>query len=622
MRVMDMHQVIVEYEVTGAQVLVLISQLEPVPEQEATIIIPVDNILCVSDEAWAKAKRKFDIIKPIIADRGNKQLTAQVAELHQINVATVYRWVHSYEQTNSVHALVELPKNGGKGKTRIDPELNQVIQEIITDEYLTTQKCNVKHVINLLHIKCTEKGLIPPADSTVRRRIKNISPEEKVRKRWSRKMAKEQFEPHRGPFPGADFPLAIVQIDHTPVDIILVDEVYRQPLERPFLTLAIDTFSRMVVGFYLSFDPVGAVAVGMCMAQAILPKETWLSSINVQGDWPCWGVPSVLHMDNAKEFRGKMLERACEKYGMRLEYRPVESPNWGGIIERMMKTSMQETHSLPGTTFSNVQDRKEYSSESKAAFTLKEFEQWFTTFLLKVYHKRVHKALNTSPFERYREGIFGAPGQLGTGLPAILYDELQVRLDFLPGEERTVQEYGVVIDHIYYYGDVLRPYINALEENYGKSQARRKFVFRRDPRDISHLYFLDPINNQYHRIPYRNRNYPAVSIWEYRQGLAKAKLKGKENVNSDEIFKAIAEMKQMGVAAVERTRKMNKTTHRMFKAKPTEISSLLPVHERATHTSQEASSSVNPGTSTKFEYTQEEGFVILPYDDIYDSALD
>jgi putative transposase len=35
-----------------------------------------------------------------------------------------------------------------------------------------------------------------------------------------------------GRFRGADFPLAIVQIDHTPMDVILVDDVDSQPIGR------------------------------------------------------------------------------------------------------------------------------------------------------------------------------------------------------------------------------------------------------------------------------------------------------------------------------------------------------------------------------------------------------
>jgi putative transposase len=36
-------------------------------------------------------------------------------------------------------------------------------------------------------------------------------------------------------------------------------------------------------------------------------------------------------LDNAKEFHGEMLRRACEQYGIALEYRPVAQPHLGGV---------------------------------------------------------------------------------------------------------------------------------------------------------------------------------------------------------------------------------------------------------------------------------------------------
>src|SRR5215471_20098288 len=45
---------------------------------------------------------------------------------------------------------------------------------------------------------------------------------------------------------------APVQIDHTEIDIIVVDELARTPLPgRPWLTLAIDVFSRVVTGLHV-----------------------------------------------------------------------------------------------------------------------------------------------------------------------------------------------------------------------------------------------------------------------------------------------------------------------------------------------------------------------------------
>jgi transposase InsO family protein len=78
-----------------------------------------------------------------------------------------------------------------------------------------------------------------------------------IEARIGAKEAREAAAIHRGPFQGAEFPLAIVQIDHTPLGIILVDETARMPIGRPWLTLAIDVFSRMVTGYDLTFDPPG-----------------------------------------------------------------------------------------------------------------------------------------------------------------------------------------------------------------------------------------------------------------------------------------------------------------------------------------------------------------------------
>ncbi len=617
LRIMDLDRVMGEYEATGARVSIPISQLEPIPSDETPVALPHDDLLCISDLAWEKAQQKFAIIQPILADRANKKLIKQVASSCEVSVPTIYRWLRAYRQTHSVQSLVEVPNTGGKGQVRLDPNVDAIIHEAIQSEYLTTQKKKVTKVLLEIQQQCRRAGLTAPGENTVRRRVQQLSEEEKVRLRWSKKMSKEQFEPMKNKFPGADYPLAVVQMDHTEVDIILVDEVYRQPVGRPSITMATDVFSRMVLGFYLSFDPPGSVSAGLCVAQSILPKETCLSNIGVQGDWPCWGLPTVLHLDNAKEFRGKMLERACEKYGIRLEFRPVKTPHWGGHVERLMRTFMEETHTLPGTTFSNTQDRKEYDSEKKAVLTLPEFEQWLTTFIINVYHKRIHKSLNTSPFERYREGIFGAPGQIGIGLPDRLYDELQIRLDFMPGYERTVQEYGVVIDHVYYYADVLRPYINSLEPGYGKNRAKRQFIFKRDPRDISYIYFLDPETKQYHRISYRNTGHPAISVWEFRQALAQVKLKGIEKVDDDSIFAAYDEMKKVALGAVERTRRMNKSNNRLVKGVPTDaLAILLPAPTSRKIKVSPVASEVDSSNRIQVEFSK-----IVPFDDIQDDAL-
>src|SRR5690606_5255406 len=44
-----------------------------------------------------------------------------------------------------------------------------------------------------------------------------------------------------------------VEIDHTPLDLILLDDELLVPLGRAYLTLLVDVFSGCIIGFHLGF---------------------------------------------------------------------------------------------------------------------------------------------------------------------------------------------------------------------------------------------------------------------------------------------------------------------------------------------------------------------------------
>jgi hypothetical protein len=77
-----------------------------------------------------------------------------------------------------------------------------------------------------------------------------------------------------------------------------------------------------------------------------------------------------------------------------------------------------------------------------------------------------------------------------SGLPPRPRDADRLRMDFMPFLERTIQDHGVVIDEVHYYHDALRRWIGAKKSK--APRGKRKFIFRRDPRDISVVWFYDP----------------------------------------------------------------------------------------------------------------------------------
>jgi transposase InsO family protein len=186
--------------------------------------------------------------------------------------------------------------------------------------------------------------------------------------------------------------LELVQIDHTVVDVVVVDELERRPIGRPWLTVVVDVATRVIMGYHLSLEPPSSTSVALALSHAVLRKDAYLQSLGVHETWPIYGVPTTIHLDNAKEFHSQALARGSREHGIELTYRPPGLPHYGGHIERLIGTLMGEIHLLPGTTFSSVADLGEYDSAKKSVMTLKELEQWLTLQICGVYHNSRHSA--------------------------------------------------------------------------------------------------------------------------------------------------------------------------------------------------------------------------------------
>lgn len=566
---------------TGHSAVLRIGDLRPITETSDLTAVSQDLDEIV-DEDWKIAQQRFAAINPLVNQLhiGRDQVEYRAKELN-IDPSTLYRWLKRYTAYESVMALIPQKRGWKEGKSRISFETEAIIEKVIRDFYLTPQRPTAKKAIIEVQRICAERGITAPNHMTIRARIGRITEKEHLRGRGFKEKARNQFSPAAGTFPNADYPLAVVQIDHTPADIILVDDIYRKPIGRPWITLAMDVHSRMVTGYYLSFDPPSETSVAMCVAHSMLPKEEWLLLHKVDTQWPVWGMPKTIHVDNGADFRSNNFQQSCLAYGINLEFRPVKQPRYGGHIERVLGTLLKEIHDLPGTTFSSIKDREGYDSDKHAVMTKSEFESWLVTLICKVYHQRLHTSIGMTPLKKWEIGIFGNNETPGVGVPPRTADRHTVLLDFLPSFRRTVQTFGVTIDGMSYYAESLRPWINAKNSETGK---KLELVFRRDPRDISTLWFFDPTLKQYYKIPFADQSLPPMSIWEYQQAKEKLKREGAHSVNEHEILRAITEMRAYVEEAQERTKKARRQAQRR-KEHEKKISPAAPLPEKpAKHT--------------------------------------
>ncbi|WP_423171256.1 Mu transposase C-terminal domain-containing protein [Stenotrophomonas maltophilia] len=496
----------------------------------------------LSEDDWREASRRMAELEPLMLPGATREQAESIARQFQVHVATIYRWVKEYKSTGSIASLVPAKPDGGRGKGRIDPLTEAIVSESISELYLTKQRLSVAKLMDSIAVRCRRAKVVPPHDSTVRRRIAQLADRLQVERRHGRKAAEDKYAARPGRFPNADYPGAVWQIDHTPLDVLIVDDVHRLHVGRPWLTVAIDVYTRCIAGFYLSLDPPSEVSVGMCMVHAILPKEGWLAELQVTANWPVYGKPHTVHADNGKEFRSSMITRAAEQHRFRMEWRKVKTPNWGGHVERLIGTFNLQMHALPGTTFSNISKRGEYAPHKEAVFTLAELEVYLTNYICNVYHQKQHSSTGRAPLKMYEHGLLGDGLVPGRGLPPIPRDPASLRLDFMPLIERTIQQYGVQLDKISYYDNVLNPWIRAKDRETGKP---RKFMFRRDPRDISVVYFLDPDTRRYYPLQYRNLQHPSMSLWELKEVKAQLVKEGRAEVDEALIFDTYERLSEM-----------------------------------------------------------------------------
>lgn len=519
------------------------------------------GVLSLPEEAWAQARMRSRIIAPLAAAQFIGHRAAdEAARALVLSRRQIYALVHRYRQgAGLVTDMARRQSSGGRGVVRLSKTVEQIIAEILKKRYLTCQKLSLAIVHRDVARACKLQELAAPARNTVARRIADLGTMA-VRRRREGPDAVRYLQSAGDVVPQALAPLEQVQIDHTVIDLIIVDEANRQPIGRPYLTVGIDDYSRCILGMVVTLEAPSAVSAGLCLAHGVCDKRPWLEGLGVDVAWPMSGKPRRLLLDNAAEFKSEALRRGCEQHGISLTHRPLGKPHYGGIIERLIGTAMQWIHELPGTTFSNPTERGDYDSSGKAILTLRELERWFVLAVAH-YHGTVHGTFQQTPAFRWAHGVRSA-------VPAVANPKAFL-IDFLPVIRRTIRRTGFVIDHVHYFANALKPWIASRDR-------LASFLIRRDPRDISRIWVLELKGGRYLEIPYRTLAYPALTLWEHRQAVSRLREQGRLQVDEAALFQMIHKMREITGAARQATQKARRNTERRCHLKSHAVPVALP----------------------------------------------
>lgn len=471
----------------------------PAATPAGTPVVPTKPLKLLPPEMVREMERRFRYLQAIY-EVGQPAFTkgylsplieahaAATGDPHPPSVTSIYRWHCRYQSTQDARSLLPRFDRRG-GSTHQTDQLRQLASEAIAEALKATPLATVPNIYSRLITKIAHenaKGLptdqiVCPSMRTIYRMLEQASRYEMTVLRKGKAAADRRFHiVKRGT--NTQRILERLEIDHTPLDLFVVDEKTWLPCGRPTLTMIIDHRSRMPVGYYLSFGPPSTAAVVNALRHAILPKKKGplvLPNLPIQNDWVCYGLPELIVVDNGLEFHGRTIDSLCMDLGFRVEYCPKRQPRFKGTIERYLKTiNYYFAHQLPGTTFAHFHERNDYDPTKHALLTFVELKQILEKWLLDVYAQTPHRGLGMTPAQAWKDGLQFHEPQLPTDLRT-----LQQRI----GESvsRKLRRDGFELHSIRYGGPEIAPILN----QYGEGVEVR-VVF--DSEDLSEVQIWGP----------------------------------------------------------------------------------------------------------------------------------
>jgi putative transposase len=462
--------------------------------------------------------KEIDRHQPIVfTTKALESLTSAVAE--RIGDANSPSWrtlSRDYRRWlaagRDVRAIVQRHADRGGRGSQMLPEVRAVSDAVIEELYMAPERKRVPEVHLEIMRRIADANRLRPANDqlpipcrrTIYREIDRRPPFEVMAARYGKRHAEMKFRVSSAG-PEAVRALQRVSMDHTPGDLIVVDDNSMLPLGRPTLTSALDEYTRCSMGFYAGFEPPSCLSVMRCLKHAILPKTYVQREFpSVKNPWECYGVPELVVVDNPPEFHSTHFERACLQIGADIQYAKVLVPWYKGKLERFQGTMNHDLmHGNPGTTFSNILERDDYDPSEHAVVLLSTFREMLHKWIIDVYLQTPHRGITDTPAHCWHSALAELPPPLPPSA-----SELDMVLGMTA--QRVIFHYGVELMGLKYNG----PELAELRRRVGNG-VKVELTF--DPGDLSQVNVLDPQKGTYFAVPAVSQNYTkGLSLWQHK----------------------------------------------------------------------------------------------------------
>ena len=423
---------------------------------------------------------------------------------------TVRRWRSQRGRPGMRHARDMVSMSGlAKRRSSLAEPVEETIQKHALDKVASNSSIRAGYSLFVAEVQRINDGEHPvhaapttpypiPAKRTYRRRCDALQQSATMEAGISKAAVVRSYE-GGGRTLTADYAMHRVIIDHTWLDVHAVSSDLQMVLGRPWLTIAIDVFTRAVVGWVLTFiDPCGWT-VAEVLRRVSLPKRP---PAMYQARYPILrnirGKPTEIVLDNAGEFTSHSLEAAIRATGSSVRWCPIRKARYRAVGERIHDTiNTWISEELPGKALSIAEARSlGYVAEDFACVMMEEIEADLNG-LFAEYHISPHGGLQ----ERQPALVFEKEAKR-RGID-VWSDFEGFRLDTLPGEDNAqLSQGGIRAFNLRYAGK--REVVELLDDLIpveGRRQRRDRSTatvsFRYDPLDISRIHVWNRVKRIY-----------------------------------------------------------------------------------------------------------------------------
>lgn len=336
--------------------------------------------------------------------------------------------------------------------------------------------------------------------------------------------ARRTFKVSKGALP-ALFPLDVLEIDHTLMNLYVIDDLTFLPLGRPTTTALKDRNTHILMGMYLSFHGGGLESISGAIKHSLqshrLAFELW---DDLENPWPSYGLGQIYSSDRGSDYFSPKYRAMILDLGAHYEYCEVRTPWLKGSIERFFLT-LEKTffETLPGKTFNSLANRKDYNPEKHAVIRFSTLVYLLHKWAVDFHNVSTHSRKKATPLELWMEGIEMAPPRM----PAS-FDTLNLILGNRC--QGSLRNEGVQYLDLHYADDTLQELVNRV----GKGV---KVDFILTPENLGQIYVKDPQTQQYLKINSVRPDYThGLTLFQHKYIRQEAKLHSKQNISYESLF--------------------------------------------------------------------------------------